>query len=84
MIFWCLQISQNANQILDNFLPYEARAEIRQYLIGFLGDLKAPKNHSEINWPLEKPSPDVTDHTSWVQNNVCQKCEDMGLNGFHL
>ena len=42
MKFWCLQISQKANQILDIFLPYEARA-----------DLKTPKFHSEINWPLE-------------------------------
>ena len=25
---FCLQISQKANQILDRFLPYEARAEI--------------------------------------------------------
>ena len=30
MKFWCLQISQKANQILDKFLPYEARAEICQ------------------------------------------------------
>ena len=28
--FWCLQISQKANQILDRFLSYEARAEICQ------------------------------------------------------
>ena len=28
MKFWCPQISQKANQILDRFLPYEARAEL--------------------------------------------------------
>ena len=37
------------NQILDTFLPYE---EICQNLVGFLGDLKTPKFHFEINWPL--------------------------------
>ena len=50
MKFWCLQISQKNNQILDRFLPYDARAEIFQNLVGFLGDLKTPKFHSEINW----------------------------------
>ena len=31
MNFWCLQISQKANQISDRFLPYEeAREEICQ------------------------------------------------------
>ena len=45
MKFCCLQISQKANQILDRFLPYEAS----QILIDFLGDLKTPKFHSEIN-----------------------------------
>ena len=52
MSFWFLQISQTANQILDRFLPYEARAEICQKLVGFSRDLKAPKFHTEINWPL--------------------------------
>ena len=42
--FWRFQIFQKANQILDRFLPYGAR----------LGDLKTPKIHSEINWPLAK------------------------------
>ena len=47
MKFLCLQISQKVIQILDRFLPYEARAEICQNF-----DLKTPKIHSEINWPL--------------------------------
>ena len=42
MKIWCLQIS-------DRFLPYEARAEICQNLVGFLGDLMTPKFYSEIN-----------------------------------
>ena len=52
MKFWCFQISQKANQILDRFLPNEARAEICQ--IVFFGDFKTPKFHSEINWPLKE------------------------------
>ena len=34
----------------DLFL--EARAEILEKIVGFLGDLKSPKGHFEINWPL--------------------------------
>ena len=49
MKFWCLQISQKYNQILDRFLPYEARAESVKDLVGFKGDLKTPKIHSEMN-----------------------------------
>ena len=48
MKFWLLQISQKANQILDRFLHYEARAEICQKF-GWLGDLETPKFHFEIN-----------------------------------
>ena len=33
-------------------LVLEARAEILKKIIGFLEDLKAPKGHFEINWPL--------------------------------
>ena len=53
MKFWCLQISKKANQILDIFLPYEARVEICQKFGCFLGDLRTLKIHSEINRPLE-------------------------------
>ena len=35
----------------------EARAKICQKKFQFLGDLKTPKNHSEINWPLDGPIP---------------------------
>ena len=30
MKFWCLQITQKANKILDRYVPYEGRAEICQ------------------------------------------------------
>ena len=48
MKFWCLQISQKGNQILGRFLQKSVKN-----LVGFLGDLKTPKIHSEINWPLK-------------------------------
>ena len=37
---------------LFRLLPYEAGAEIVKNLVGFLGDLKSPKFHSEFNGPL--------------------------------
>ena len=43
MKFWCLHISQKANQILDRFLAYEPRAEICQkfgWLFGRFEDTK--------------------------------------------
>ena len=53
---WARYISSQRdawNQLkVDRFLPYEARAEICQNLVGFLGDVKTPKFHSEIKWPL--------------------------------
>ena len=43
MKFWCLKISQKANQILDKFLPYKAKTEICQkfgWLFGWFEDTK--------------------------------------------
>ena len=53
MKFWFLQISQKANQILSDFCPSFLGQKSGKYLVGFLGDLKAPKIHFEISWPLE-------------------------------
>ena len=53
MKFWCFQISQKANQILDRFCPMMLGKKSVKQLVGFLGDLKTPKFHSEIKWPLE-------------------------------
>ena len=44
MKFWCLQLSPKDNQILDRFLPYEARAEICQKFGWLLGRFEATKN----------------------------------------
>ena len=68
MKFWCLQISHKANQILDRFLPYEARQKSVKNLVGFLGDLKTPKFHSEINWPLKKVGKKFVDSCTHVMN----------------
>ena len=38
--------------MFDRFLPYKAMTEICQNFDWFLGDLKTPKFHSEINRPL--------------------------------
>ena len=46
MKLWCLQISQKANQILDRFLPYEARAKICQNFGWIFGRFEDTK-HSE-------------------------------------
>ena len=42
MKFWCLQISQKANQILDRFLTYEARALGTVYKLTYLQDSMHP------------------------------------------
>ena len=49
--FGAFKSPKKTNQILDRFLPYEARTEIKSVknLVGFLGDLKTPKFYSEIN-----------------------------------
>ena len=71
MKFWCLQISPKANQILDRFLPYEARTEICQkFGWRFLGDLKTPKFHSEINWPLRTYCPNMYTLCLWVSLDI--------------
>ena len=53
MKFWCLQISQKGNQILDRFLPNEAREEICQEFGWLFGRFEETKIHSEINGPLD-------------------------------
>ena len=36
------------------FCPMNLGQKSVKNLVGFLGDLKTPKIHSEINWPLEE------------------------------
>ena len=52
MKFWCLQISQKANQIFDRSLPYLHKAEICLKFGWLFGRFEDTKFHSEINWPL--------------------------------
>ena len=44
MNFWCLQIFQKANQILDRIMPYEARADICQKFGWLFGRFEDTKN----------------------------------------
>ena len=49
--WWCLKISPKAHQILD-ICTSALWSHGRNLSFGFWGDLKTPKFHSEINWPL--------------------------------
>ena len=57
MILWCLQINQKkSNEIFVRILALASKMKSKQKnkgtLLGFLVDLKTPKEHFEINWPL--------------------------------
>ena len=54
MIFWCLQISPKANQILGRYLPYEEICQKFGWIFGRFY-LKTPKIYSQIKWPLGSP-----------------------------
>jgi hypothetical protein len=43
---------KKTNLILDRFCPMTLGQKFVRNLVGFLGDLKTPKFHSEIIWPL--------------------------------
>jgi hypothetical protein len=49
MSFWYLQFSQKTN---ENFWLYYYGTSSRIVFVRFLGELKTPKRHFEINWPL--------------------------------
>ena len=51
MSFWCLQFSQKMN---ENNLTWGTIvcSKVELFFVGFLGELKIPKRHFEINWPL--------------------------------
>ena len=49
MSFWCLQYSQNTNK---NNLTWGTIVVKLNFFVRFLGELKIPKRHFEINWPL--------------------------------
>ena len=51
MSFWYLQFSQKTNKKIRLYY-YGISSWI--VFIRFLGELKSPKRHLEINWPLEK------------------------------
>ena len=47
MSFWCLQFSQKTNENNSTW-----GTVVVEFFIYFLGELKIPKRHFEINWPL--------------------------------
>ena len=49
------------------WLILEARAEICQKKVHFLEDLKTPKFHSEINWPLTQWLWNKISNLSWIE-----------------
>ena len=85
MIFWCLQIFQKANLFFDKLISsimcvifligpiLEARAEILTKKVHLLGDLKTPKNHSEINWIY------LAFTRSYFRTTVCLKANAMEI-----
>ena len=50
MSFWYLRFSQKTNEKIR--LYYYGTYHSRIVLVRFLGELKTPKRHFEINWPL--------------------------------
>ena len=48
-LFWCLQFSQK-NERKQFDLRYHSRK--LNFFVRFLGELKIPKRHFEINWPF--------------------------------
>ena len=49
MSFWYLQLSQKTN---EKIRLYYYGTSSRIVLVRFLGELKTPKRHFEMNWPL--------------------------------
>ena len=49
MSFWCLQFSQKTN---ENNPTWGTIVVKSNFFVCFLGELKIPKRHFEINWPL--------------------------------
>ena len=50
MSFWCLQFSQKMN---GNNSTWGTIAVKSNVFVSFLGELKIPKRHFEINWPFK-------------------------------
>ena len=49
-LFWCLQFSQKTNKNNSTW----GTIVVKSFFYHFLGELKIPKIHFEINWPLKK------------------------------
>ena len=49
MAFWCLQFTQKTNEINSTWGTIVVKSN---FFVHSLGELKIPKRHFEINWPL--------------------------------
>ena len=65
MSFWCLQFSQKWTKAI--------RLEVvkSNFFVRFLGELKIPKKHFEINWPLV--------NKGWIIAILCVNTEALAL-----
>ena len=55
MSFWCHRFDQKINEIFLRISALASKKRLNQIFFGFLGDLKTPKRHFEINRPLVFP-----------------------------
>ena len=53
-IFGVFKSPKKPTKFLTDFCPMKLGQKSVKYLVGFLGDLKTAKIHSEINWPLNQ------------------------------
>ena len=69
-------INNNLNK--KNYVEDKKRLKLGQksakYLVGILGDLKTPKIHSEIDWPLER-EPKYSEPRVNIKPLKCLKCK---------
>ena len=71
MSFWYLQFSQKTNEKIQ--LHYYGTSS-RIVFVRFLGELKIPKRHFEVNWPLvlKISSKKVRKTQNWLHPLICE------------
>ena len=64
MSFWCLQFYQKTNENNSTWGTIEVKSN---FFARFLGELKIPKRHFEINWPLAPVPATAEGRENWPQ-----------------
>ena len=67
MSFWCLQFSQKMN---ENNSTWGTLVVKSNFFVRFFGELKVPKGHFEINWPLVFSFSKMSDKLSTCGNPI--------------